>query len=406
MIMGTEALRAFVISPIGGHDESGRDARGTYADEVFTKIIEPACEALSKHDYSLKAIRGDHDSHIDNIVDRFVSSINEDEIIIALLSEKDINRINANVFYELGIAHAAGRPVIMVRHQNQPLPFDIIQRMCIQYQDADLDGGLDPMRRNGPGYNLLAEMLDRLERKRFYEMPFGKDIALGRQGVRNRQNSISPAEWSSEILRAEREIWFAGTTMFSFANMQGFFLLPDTDQTLSVPSDLPTLLTDRVAHGVDVTIMLAHPDNPILSVIMRPQDDETASREAYLRVKQEAEEAFKLWSRHKDQALARIKAYQDEGKAPDVSAGKFRVIQVRHGAILHRMFATENRAMLTPNFYHMHINTTSCIDARPDAGRGFDKAAYAFILDELKDLARANESYESGASQIHQADSL
>jgi hypothetical protein len=391
----TRKARAFVISPIGGYDERGRDPRRAYADSVFDKLILPACSALAASGYEVTPVRGDHDTEELDIVERFVKAINDDDLVIALLSEGEPGRINANVFYEVGIAHAAGRPVILLMRDGQVLPFDLHGKNAILYHDAHVDGSADPRLAGGPIHNLTAEMKRRLDKKHFYERPFGRDISLGRQGVRNRQNSVDFSEWSSIILDARREIYFAGTTLHWLATdkVGSSFVMPRSaeERQLLDKAHLATLLADRVAHGVDVTIMMSHPDNPVLqSIPTFTNAKEHAGRVAALR--KEAAESYRLWTIHRDDVLRAIKRGRSEGRAPDGPPGQFRVIQVSRGAILQRMFATENRAFLTPNLYHMQINTTPCMDARPDGETDkYNKAAHAYILDDLRHLAKVNE---------------
>ncbi|KKK84342.1 hypothetical protein LCGC14_2784310, partial [marine sediment metagenome] len=46
--------------------------------------------------------------------------------------------VNANVFYELGYAHATGKPTILLADPSEveQLPFDVSGRRCIFYDDS------------------------------------------------------------------------------------------------------------------------------------------------------------------------------------------------------------------------------------------------------------------------------
>jgi hypothetical protein len=56
-------------------------------------------------------------------------SISKASIIIA-----DLTNRNPNVFYELGIAHTLGKPVIMITQSMEFVPFDLRHLRCILYE--------------------------------------------------------------------------------------------------------------------------------------------------------------------------------------------------------------------------------------------------------------------------------
>lgn len=391
--------RAFVISPIGGFDENGKDVRRRYADEVFSRIIEPACERVRGFERPLVPIRGEQNRDETDILARIIEGINEYDMVIALLSEHDPETINANVFYELGIAHAAGRPVPLLMHERQSLPFDLHAKDCIFYGDHHLDGRTDPFGPNGPGEQLQQALGRAIAMKKFYGPPFDREVSLGALGTRNRQMTIDMGDWSREILEAEKEVWFAATTCLWLVNgsISGNFLMPDQDtEEYTVNTRLSALLTDRIACGVDVTIMMNHPENPIMSLISSEHgqtDGEIMSK--FDSVRNEARESYKQWMLKRDEVLRA--AEEERAREPyfsekSANAGQFRVIQVRRNAILHRMFATDKRAFLTPNFYGIGWNTGPCMDLRayPMGATKRDITAHACILNDLHTLANLN----------------
>lgn len=85
-------------------------------------------------DVDLKCTRGDEVYRDNNILSHIITSILNANIIIA-----NINGRNPNVFYELGICHAIGKPVIVISMTKSDLPFDISAKNIIFYNsDADL----------------------------------------------------------------------------------------------------------------------------------------------------------------------------------------------------------------------------------------------------------------------------
>src|SRR5579862_8918726 len=113
------AKRCFVISPIGAE---GSDVR-EHADDVYDYIIKPAMGACG-----ITAFRSDHLREPGKISEQMFRSLVREDLAIALLTGH-----NPNVFYELAIAQAAARPVIILLLKGQVLPFDIQDLRCVYY---------------------------------------------------------------------------------------------------------------------------------------------------------------------------------------------------------------------------------------------------------------------------------
>jgi hypothetical protein len=111
--------RCFVISPIGAKGSAVRE----HADDVYAYIISPAMAACG-----IEAVRSDHLREPGRITDQMFRELLTDDLCIALLTDH-----NPNVFYELAIAQAAARPVIVLLLKGQSLPFDIQDLRCVYY---------------------------------------------------------------------------------------------------------------------------------------------------------------------------------------------------------------------------------------------------------------------------------
>ncbi|HRE44719.1 MAG TPA: hypothetical protein PKY87_12205 [Terricaulis sp.] len=388
--------RAFIISPIGGERDGAPDARRAYADAVLARIVAPALKAAEAViGLDITPVRGDHDRKTGDIVSKLVRAITEDEIVIALVSEHDHHLVNANVFYELGIAHCAGRPVIILKHEHQGLPFDLIGNEALQFRDEHLTGAADPMAPGGPGAAMARLIADLLrEPPDIYRRPFDRDIALGRQGARDRFSSIRYPEWSDMLIRADRNIYLAGATLLQLIGGQPCFFLPDREGVLSKCVNLETLLAYQIGRGVDVNVLMLHEQNPIIEAYL-PQGVGGASerRREIEKTRKEIAASHKLWKRAQSQAYLPalnplLSAERPEGAEP----GVFRVVKVRHGALWHRVCATDKRVALTPYFYTSGVNSGPCIDARA----GTDCHRHA--LDDLDALIQLNEKYVTTAS--------
>ena len=98
----------------------------------FRKIYESitqACASVSKI-----AVRSDDEFVSGGILKYTIRLILESQIIIAVLDGR-----NANVFYEIGIAQAVGKTVILVSDISnfQDVPFDLKNNRILLYKDLD-----------------------------------------------------------------------------------------------------------------------------------------------------------------------------------------------------------------------------------------------------------------------------
>ena len=82
----------------------------------YKKIYEPAIEKAG-----LKPVRADNEIFgTGKIMDQVWSGINSAKVLVAELTTR-----NPNVFYELGIAHALRKPVVLVSSNDKDVPFDL-----------------------------------------------------------------------------------------------------------------------------------------------------------------------------------------------------------------------------------------------------------------------------------------
>jgi hypothetical protein len=111
--------QCFVISPIGDEGSEQRQ----HADKVFNNIIKPAVKACN-----LAAIRSDHIETPGLISTEMYKRILGDEVCIVVLTG-----MNPNVLYELAIAHAAARPVVLLIQKGEAPPFDLKDHRYVEY---------------------------------------------------------------------------------------------------------------------------------------------------------------------------------------------------------------------------------------------------------------------------------
>lgn len=96
--------------------------------EYYSQIFEPAINKAG-----LSPIRADNDIFgTGKIIDQIWTGINNAKVLIAELTKR-----NPNVYYELGIAHALKKPVVLVCSNEEDVPFDLKHIRVIYYNVYD-----------------------------------------------------------------------------------------------------------------------------------------------------------------------------------------------------------------------------------------------------------------------------
>lgn len=93
----------------------------------YEKVIRPAIEAAG-----LECIRGDEIYAHQSIVQDLWRSIRRCRLVVAELSGR-----NPNVMYEIGLAHAIGKPIVLLTRSEEDVPFDLRALRFIFYDTSD-----------------------------------------------------------------------------------------------------------------------------------------------------------------------------------------------------------------------------------------------------------------------------
>lgn len=147
--LGTLTNSCFVIMPF----------ESTYNTE-YARVIKPAVEATG-----LACIRADEIYSKPHIMADIWKSMRAARIVIAELTGR-----NTNVFYEVGVAHTLGKPVIIITRNEDDVPFDL---KGLRYRYYSIE---DPFW----GENLkksVTEMIQKLLKEQNYGTVF-EDINL------------------------------------------------------------------------------------------------------------------------------------------------------------------------------------------------------------------------------------
>lgn len=110
----------FVVMPYGG-----------WFDSYYSSIYKPAIEEAG-----LNPMRADDIYRPSTIIKDVWELTKKAAIVLADLSGK-----NANVFYELGLAHALAKPAILISESMDHVPFDLRALRVIEFDKNDFEWG-------------------------------------------------------------------------------------------------------------------------------------------------------------------------------------------------------------------------------------------------------------------------
>jgi len=125
---------------LASDSQKGKKAKGTcfvimpmgdWYDDYYSYIYCPAIRAAGLDPY-----RADDLYRPSAIINDIWKYTRASEIVLA-----DLTGRNANVFYELGLAHAIGRPAVLVAPSMDEVPFDLRNLRIILYDKNDASWG-------------------------------------------------------------------------------------------------------------------------------------------------------------------------------------------------------------------------------------------------------------------------
>lgn len=121
----TNEKSAYFICPLGAADSD----QWRRSQEVYTHIVVPALVNLGFEPERI--IKCDAPGSNGTIMKEIIDHLQNDDLVIA-----DVTDHNANVFYELSLRHAIGKPCIHLILNGQKFPFDISGLPIITYDLA------------------------------------------------------------------------------------------------------------------------------------------------------------------------------------------------------------------------------------------------------------------------------
>ncbi|MGP9820341.1 hypothetical protein ACTZWW_10025 [Salinarimonas sp. NSM] len=372
----TRHFKAFVISPIGKEGSPER----AHADWVFEEIIAKACERL-RPQYDIHVVRADHEERTGSVMGRVLQNILHHDLVIAVLAFE-----RPNVYYELALAHAAARNVIMLRSENprEPRHFDVTD-MNVESYDYQA-GRAAPEKLIARLVKYIENTLDEpIHREKAFDKydPFGRvfreyrfydefrHLAVKEVNVEEMQQK-NIVHYSDYFLNANEFLTLTGITLKHFTHPRFTYTRPDGD-LMTFSDVLQYLITVK---GVDVRAVMLHPSNPTLPAMLS-YDGPDKFKASVQQVKDECREAFKAWKR-----IAKVLERQPTSdKAP--KRGSLEIIQLRHSPMRYRMTLTDGSLLLTPYFNQIPYNGQS-----PSLAVTSTAAFYRAIKEDLDVLIR------------------
>lgn len=106
--------KCFIVMPFGVQD----------LEDLYNEFILPVLDGCK-----LDCARGDDIFGSNVVMDDVKAAIETADLVIA-----DLSGQNPNVFYEVGIAHTLGKPVLLLSQSIEDVPFDLRHRRVLPYE--------------------------------------------------------------------------------------------------------------------------------------------------------------------------------------------------------------------------------------------------------------------------------
>ena len=293
--LSPEKPKCFVISPIG---QVGSETR-SQMDVVFHCIIKPALEER------YKVVRADHVARPGRITEQFIEDILTNDLIVCILTGN-----NPNVFYELGIAESAARPIIVLKDKNGEIPFDVKDVRCIDYD-------LDPRRIYDEVYvSMVKDAVRELDKNFKGEVPFGKHLTpLGAERLNFRiaeRYDLLSSKVDDILESAKNRFYFCGLSLRGWTGNEGFV----------------AKLKEKAEH-IECKIMVMDPDNPSVSELLN-----SSMVNQIKRIKDDIKSSIET-----------IHLYQQEIPNLQIRA-------IKRGVLHQQMAMSENSMIWAPHLHH------------------------------------------------------
>lgn len=173
--------KCFVISIIG--EKASEERR--YADTILRGIIIPAASSAGYQEADV--IRADQIDDSGMITAQIVEAIQKSDLVIA-----DLTYPNPNVYYEIGIRHCTGRPIVHLLRDGAVAPFDVAQLRNIRF-------GTDVLEAE----SARADLMKKIKAAEDQQGPSLNPVTQAAQVEQIRSSTIPSAEILAKILEGQ-----------------------------------------------------------------------------------------------------------------------------------------------------------------------------------------------------------
>ncbi|MBW4720780.1 hypothetical protein [Saccharothrix obliqua] len=182
---GTAVGECFFVCPIGAANSDIRKR----SNQVYRHVVKATVEPMG-----YETTRGDTIDQSGLITTQVIDKLLNADLVIA-----DLTDHNPNVFYELAVRHAAGKPFIHLMAEGQAVPFDIQGMRTVFFDHQDLDSVFEAKRQ-------LSGMIRQIQAGARVETPVTYTIDL--QQLRQSDNSEARgiADLMSEMALLKRAV--------------------------------------------------------------------------------------------------------------------------------------------------------------------------------------------------------
>ncbi len=328
---------AFIISPIGKEGHEDRD----HADWVRREIIQKACDRLRQDGIDINPQRADEFDKPGRITDDVLDHIVEDRVVFVVLGG---NR--PNCYFELGIAIAAGRPVVVLQHDKENFQFDTHDYRTLQYElrlgspapEEFIDKVVEAVRKvlGQPHHD------PRVHRK--YN-PLGREFTEYKLFSEFRE--ISPQEYSDFFEEATNYIGLQGMTLQYFSDRS----YKEWGPAGAGKTHFLGLLKHKILNdGCNVDVVFMHKRNRALAHLHR-RIDANEHNEDLQETQDKIDFSYKAWTRFKTHEIDPAEPQRRGG-----TKGSLRIIQLEHGIVRYRLSITDKAMILSPYLGYLSHN--------------------------------------------------
>jgi len=391
--MAARGLRVFVICP----ESAEGSAERRHVDAVMAHLIAPALQMAQDQAppgsglaFSADRIsRSDGFSEADgDLASQTAKALRQADLVIGVLTYGD-----AAALYALGVADCVGRPLALIRQQGRkPVAGALRRRRITAYRGT----GEAASARDLADQIVASALKGGRALNNAYAGPFdGRIDAFGPHNTSatlfERFSGIPYPDYSRLFQDAERFIWLAGTSLldFSHADIQPWdYRLGERVEKISFPQ----FIYNKLALGVDVTIMMMGEDNPALPHMIIQNGNDFLNGLSVEKVREEITRSERMWRLIRGE-VPKVAAFV-KAEDPDQAIGQFRIIKVSRGIIYSRVSITEKEALVSPNYYSLPRNGHG-----PSIRAISNTNFYQTTLSDLRYLASKNAPVPEDAEQ-------